>query len=208
LPKIVAHPYTRIPLRSGKSPDIVIEQVVYLRDVLNELYKGHTKKRLKAVAHDTPLFAALNQPVEQLFDTLRGHEERPVVVVDEYGALQGMFTLEDMLEELVGEIHDETDKAGRWVHEVKQGALVIKGTEKLRTVEEHLSVYLSGRPTDSVSHWILEHVEHIPRAGERFIIDGLEVRIEKASRRRIQKVRLACAIEGQAVEDESTTAEH
>jgi len=204
LPKIVAHPYTRIPLRSGDSPDVVIEQVVYLSDVLRELYKGHTKKRLKQVAHDTPLFVTVNQPLEQLFDTLRGREERPVVVVDEYGALQGMFTLEDMLEELVGEIHDETDKGGRRVHKVKQGALVVKGTEKLRTVEEHLSVYVNGKPTDSVSHWILEHVEHIPHTGEQFTIDGLIVRIEKASMRRIQKVRLTCPIDVQPAEDDST----
>jgi CBS domain containing-hemolysin-like protein len=207
LPKIVAHPYTRIPLRSGDSPDVVIEQVVYLRDVLSELYKGHKKKRLTVIAHDTPLFVTRNQPIEQLFETLRGHEERPVVVVDEFGALQGMFTLEDMLEELVGEIHDETNKAGRWVHEVKQGALVLKGTEKLRTVEEHLSAYLDGKPTDSVSHWILEHVEHIPRAGEQFTIDGVEVRIDKASMRRIQRVRLSCPSKVQSAEDDSTTAD-
>jgi CBS domain containing-hemolysin-like protein len=76
---------------------------------------------------------------------------------------------------------------------VKQGEILMNGVEELRTVERHLAVYLSGRPTDSVNHWILNHVEHIPKAGERCVIDGLNVMVEEASRRRIQKVRLTCS---------------
>ena len=98
-----------------------------------------------------------------------------------------------MLEELVGEIHDEMDKGRHTVEEVEQGEILMNGVEELRTVEKYLAVYLSGRPTDSVNHWILNHVEHIPKAGERFVIDGLDVMVEEASRRRIQKVRLACS---------------
>lgn len=189
LPKIAAQPYTRIPLCSGKSDKIT--RVVYLRDVLKEAVKGHTHKTLKRVTHETPLFAPLNQPIEQLFSTLRNDERRPVIVVDEYGETQGMFTLEDMLEELVGEIHDEIDKQ-RQFEEVREGEFLVDGTEELRVVEERLAVHLSGKPTDTVSHWILNQVEHIPAPGEHFSIGGLEVVIEKASKRRIRVVRLTC----------------
>jgi CBS domain containing-hemolysin-like protein len=189
LPKIAAQPYTRIPLCTSKSDKIT--RVVYLRDVLKEAVKGHMNKSLKTVTHETPLFAPLNQPIEQLFSTLRNDERRPVIVVDEYGETQGMFTLEDMLEELVGEIHDEIDKQ-RQFEEVREGEFLVDGTEELRTVEDHLAVYLSGKPTDTVSHWILNHVEHIPAPGEHFSVDGLEVVIEKASKRRIRLVRLTC----------------
>jgi putative hemolysin len=101
-----------------------------------------------------------------------------------------------MLEELVGEIHDEMDKTNQTVKEVKQGEIVVDGTEELRTVENHLDAYLSGKPTDSVNHWILAHVKHIPKAGERCHIDGLEVVVDKASRRRIRTVRLTCPNKG------------
>jgi CBS domain containing-hemolysin-like protein len=67
-----------------------------------------------------------------------------------------------------------------------------KRTEELRVVEDRLAVYLSGKPTDTVNHWILKHVEHIPASGERFTIDGLDILIEKASERRIRLVRLIC----------------
>ena len=73
-----------------------------MREVLKEVVKGRMKKPLKKVAHESPLFVPLNQPIEQLFSSLRGDERRLVMVVDEYGVPQGMFTLEDMLEELVG----------------------------------------------------------------------------------------------------------
>ena len=189
LPKIAAQPYTRIPLCTSKSDKIT--RVVYLRDVLKAAVKGHMNKALKTVAHETPLFAPLNQPIEQLFSTLRDDERRPVIVVDEYGETQGMFTLEDMLEELVGEIHDQIDKQ-RQFEEVSEGEFLVEGTEELRVVEEHLAVHLSGKPTDSVSRWILNHVERIPAPGEHFSADGLEVVIEKASKRRIRIVRLTC----------------
>ena len=77
---------------------------------------------------------------------------------------------------------------------MQAGELLIDGTAELRVVEDCLAVYLSGKPTDTVNHWILEHVQHIPLPGERFTIDGLEIVIEKASRRRIRMVRLNCPV--------------
>ncbi len=190
VPKIMAAAYSRIPLYSGK-PDS-ITRVVSMRDVFSEALRGHSKKRLKKVSHEHPLFVPVNQPLEQLFPILRHDERRLVIVVDEYGAMHGIFTLEDMLEELVGEIHDEMDQINQHVEEVKEGEIVVDGTEELRTVEDHLAVYLSGKPTDSVNRWILDHLEHIPKTGERCTIDNVEVVVEKASRKRIRKVRLTC----------------
>jgi CBS domain containing-hemolysin-like protein len=192
LPKIAATPYTRIPLHSSKSEKVT--RVIYLRDVMKEVVKGNMEKPLKKVSHESPLFVPLNQPVQQLFPTLRKDARHPVIVVDEYGVMQGMFTLQDMLEELVGEIHD---KIG-YQRQAQEGELLVDGTEELRMVEECLSCYLSGKPTDTVSHWILKHVERIPKAGDKFIIDDLEVIVEKASKRRIREVRLICPIQAEA----------
>ena len=203
LPKIMTSAHSRIPLYSGKPDNIT--QVVSLRDVFSEALRGHTKKHLKKVRHEHPLFVPANQPIEQLFPTLRHVERRLVIVVDEYGAMQGTFTLEDMLEELVGEIHDEMEQADQHVKEVKEGEIVVDGTEELRTVEDHLAVYLSGKPTDSVNHWILDHLEHIPKTGERCTIDNIEVIVEKASRKRIRKVRLTCPTNAQLAASASDT---
>ena len=194
LPKIADSPYTRIPLHSSKSDEIT--RVIYLRDILKEVVKGNMKKSLKKISHESPLFVPLNQPVQQLFPTLREDERRPVIVVDEYGVTQGMFTLQDMLEELVGEIQDEIGYQ-RQVQEVHKGELLVDGTEEIRVVEEHLSCSPSGKPTDTVNHWILKHVERIPKAGDRFTIDDLDVIVEKASKRRIHEVRVICPIQAE-----------
>ena len=188
LPEIMAQPYMRIPLTSENQDEVT--QIVYLRELLKEVVNGDLDRLLKDVRSVPPLFVPVNQPIEELFTTLRGDASRLVVVVDEYGAMEGIFTLEDMLEELVGEIHDERDRPTHPAREVDAGELLLEGTEELRVVEEFLDVRLSGKPTDPVSLWILNHTEYIPTAGDRFTIDGLDVLVEKATRRRIRQVRI------------------
>jgi CBS domain containing-hemolysin-like protein len=76
LPKIAATPYTRIPLHSSKSDEVT--RVIYLRDVLKEVVKGNMKKPPKKVSDESPLFVPLNQPIQQLFPTLREDARGPV----------------------------------------------------------------------------------------------------------------------------------
>ncbi len=188
LPDILAQPYMRLPLTSGNEEEIT--HMVYLREVLEAVVNGELDKPLKDVGQAQPLYAPVNQPVEELFTTLRQDSSRLVVVVNEYGAMEGIFTLEDMLEELVGEIHDELDRPPEQTREVSKGELLVDGTQELRVVEDFLGVDLVGKATDPVSLWILNHTEYIPSVGERFNIDGLEVVVEKASRRHVKQVRI------------------
>lgn len=211
LPDIVARGYGRIPLLTAAEDSI--NRVTSLRDIFGEVIQGNLEKPLKAVAHDTPLYAPLNQPIVELFPTLREHERQMVVVVDEYGGLEGILTLEDMLEELVGEIHDEQYRPERRAQPLSDAELLVDATEELRVVQDFLRVKLTGKPTDPVSLWILDHIEYIPAVGERFVIDGLEVVVEKASRRRIKQVRVRrpadrapAPLEGETVEAETASA--
>jgi CBS domain containing-hemolysin-like protein len=192
LPTILEKPHSRIPL-SVEKPEgepTEITRVVFLKEILKAIVQGSVEKPLKEVAHESPLYAPLNEPITRLFPVLRENKERLVVVVDEYGALEGIVTLEDMLEELVGEIQDEMDKPERQLRGVKSGELLVEGTAELRLVEDFLQVELSGKPTDSVNLWILNHIEHIPCTGERYDIDGVCVLVENASKRRIKEVRV------------------
>ncbi len=192
LPEILARPHSRIPLSLEKpmGAPTEITSIVFLREILAEVVQGNMEKRLNEVAKAEPLYSPLNEPIDRLFPILRENKERLVVVVDEYGTLEGIVTLEDMLEELVGEIRDEMDKPERKLEEVKSSELLVDGTAELRLVEDFLRVDLSGKPTDSVNLWILNHIEHIPNTGARFDIDGVCVLVEEASKRRIKKVRV------------------
>ena len=190
LNEINARSHYRIPLHSG-NPD-EISRVITLQDILGEVAQGNLNRTLNEAGSE-PLFVPPNQPVDGLLEILRANKDRLIVVVDDFGGLLGIFTLEDILEELVGEIYDDQEAAqdDDARHRDPDGSeLVVEGTTELRTLEAHFSQDLAGKPYDSVSLWIISHLERIPTPGESFVIDGLEVRIERASRRRIHEVRI------------------
>ena len=177
--------FSRIPI-FDQQPD-EIHKVVYLRDVLEHCAEGKTDVTLKKLAHD-PFFVPQNQPIDELFAILRGKKRHLAVVVDEYGVVQGIVTLEDLLEELVGEIYEDTDEVPEGFRALSEDKISVEGTTELRVVEEYYDIDLIGKPTDTVSLWILDHTERLPAEGEKFSIEGLSVEVAKASSRRILQV--------------------
>ena len=110
------------------------------------------------------------------------------IVIDEHGTLKGLVTFEDLLEELVGEIYDESDELPREITPIDENRALLDGSAELRVLEEYFGIDLPGKPTDSVSRWLLEKLERIPVAEETFDFDGLRVRVRAASGRQIQQV--------------------
>jgi CBS domain containing-hemolysin-like protein len=102
--------------------------------------------------------------------------------------IRGIVTLEDLLEELVGEIYDESDVSQTMVTRVSEHELAVDGSAELRVVEEFFDLDLPGKPTDTVSLWILTRTESIPKKDAVYSIDGLKVKISEASPRRIDRV--------------------
>ena len=120
-------------------------------------------------------------------------EVTDITPFNEFGTLLGVFTLEDILEELVGEIYDDGESPARANLEgtSSENELLLDGTTELRVLESRFGRDLAGKPTDSVNLWIIGHLERIPTPGERFALEGLDVRIERASRRRIHEVKIS-----------------
>jgi putative hemolysin len=189
LAEIVTESHQRIPLHSGNPEEI--NRVITLQEILAEVAQGNLAKTLNEAGQD-PIFVPPNQPVDGILDVLRANKQRLIVVVNEFGTLLGLFTLEDILEELVGEIYDDRESldSGNQIKESPENELLLDGTTELRVIESKFGLDLAGKPTDSVNLWIISHLEHIPVPGERFLLEGLEVRIERASRRRIHEVQI------------------
>lgn len=202
LPGITHGSFTRIPLFKDQPGNLY--KVLFLRDLLEAIASGRMDSRLEEIAHD-PLFVPQQLEIDELFSKFRSAKRHFAIVVDEYGTVRGVVTLEDLMEELVGEIYDESDIAPAEVREVSGDKIIIDGGTELRVVEEFFDLDLPGKPTDTVSLWILSYIEYIPTEGETFTIDALKVRIVEASSRTIQKVsiRRTPAIAEQAENNES-----
>jgi CBS domain containing-hemolysin-like protein len=185
LPLITQAQYSRIPLFTARDNHFI--KVLYLRDLLDAVSSRQMEMRLDSIAHE-PLFVPQYQDIDDLFATFRRRNRHLAIVVDEYGEERGIVTLEDLLEELVGEIYDESDITPHEVSSVSGNEIIVEGGAELRVLEEFFSVDLPGKPTDTVSLWILNHTESIPEIGDRFPLDGLDVRIVEASIRSIDKV--------------------
>lgn len=182
LPKVIEKSYSRIPLYDKDRNNLY--KVLYLRDLLAAVASGRNDARLEEIAHE-PLFVPQYQTIDELFDRLLRKKRHFAIVVDEYGVIRGIVTLEDLLEELVGEIYDESDITPVAPTQISENELTVEGSAELRVVEESFDIDLPGKPTDTVSFWILAHTGRIPEDTEKFTIDGLEVTIVKASPRSI-----------------------
>jgi Mg2+/Co2+ transporter CorB len=189
LSSLVDTPYSRIPLHED-DPDEIL-RILHLRDVLLAIAIDRDEhKSLFSLARE-PKFVPDSQSVTETITSFRREQRHMAVVVDEHGTMRGIVTLEDLLEELVGEIYDERDEVPIGVEKLDQNRIVLDGAAEIRIVEEFFNIDLSGKATDTVNRWILEQTERIPKNGETFRFEGLEVTVKSASRRRIGEVIIA-----------------
>ncbi len=185
LPEVLAQTYSRIPLY-GDDPNEVLK-VLFLRDMFEAVAAGRTDVDAFSIAR-TPMYVPENQKVDVLLGVLRREQQHLAVVVDETGYLQGVVTLEDLVEEVVGEIYDESDKIPDQHMLLSEDSILVDGQVELRVIEEFFDTELPGKPTDTVNYWLLDHTGRIPREGEIFPLDGLEIKVQNASARRIRQV--------------------
>lgn len=185
LPKVSGRSFSRIPLYDKDRDDLY--KVLYMRDLLTAVVAGREDARLDEIAHE-PLFVSQYQLIDELFARLLHRKRHFAIVVDEYGVIRGIVTLEDLLEELVGEIYDESDIAPMLPTQVSENELAVDGWAELRVIEEYFDMDLPGKPTDAINFWILTHTKRIPEENEKFTIEGLEVTIVEASPRSIERV--------------------
>ena len=192
LPEVLQQSYTRIPLYEQNSDEIY--GVLYLRELLVALTESKGDASLHSISSE-PLFAPLNQPLDDLFSEMTANNRQIAMVVDDDGLLVGVVTMEDLLEELVGEIYDEVDEIPLEVELISTDGeppvYRMDGRTELRYIEKALGVELSGKPTDRVSYWVLGHIERIPVSGEKLQMEGVEVVIEQATARRIEMVQIS-----------------
>jgi len=129
--------------------------------------------------------------VPELLKLFQRQQTQCAIVVDEYGGTAGLVTIEDLLEEIVGEIRDEYDVESEPIVDEGRGRFLFSGKVHIDEVAQRLNVQIQPEGFETVGGFLLSHIGRVPAVGERFDIDGLSVEILDAERRRINKVRMS-----------------
>ncbi len=185
LPVVIHKPFSRIPLINKETNHFY--KLLHLRDLLKASANECGDELIESIAHE-PLYVPQYLAIDDLFAKFRRRSRIFAIVVDEFGDERGIVTLEDLMEELFGEIYDESDITPKAAERISENELVIEGSAELRIIESLFEIDLPGKPTDTVGLWVLSHTEKIPKIDEIFIIDNLEVKIFHATSRSIEQV--------------------
>ncbi|MBI5851605.1 MAG: HlyC/CorC family transporter [Planctomycetes bacterium] len=141
-----------------------------------------------------PLYVPASIDVVDLLRQLRATKRQLALVLDEYGGISGLVTIEDVLEEIVGDIEDEYDPTGEQAIRVLEAGRVIEvaGRTRVDEVNQHLGDVIPGDESyETVAGWVFASLDRIPKKGEVVQVGGVEVRIVEADNRRIARLRLA-----------------
>ncbi len=191
--------HSRIPIYEETIDNIV--GILYAKDLLK--YFGlKNPPPLKAIMR-SPYYVPETKPIDELFREMRAQKIHMAIIIDEYGGTAGLVTIEDILEELVGEIMDEYDiNEESMVKEIAPDELIVDGRMNLEELNELLGVNLPAEETDTIAGFVYDHISHIPKAGEEFEYDGVLIRVEEVRGRRITKLRIKKVTRGEEDEGE------
>jgi putative hemolysin len=177
------HGFSRLPVFTEDRDRI--EGMVHSRDVLGLSRSQPIAGVLRALPH-----VPETKMCDALFRELQARRQHMAVVVDEHGSLAGLVTLEDLLEELVGEIEDEYDVREALVRTIDDDLFMIDGRAEIDTVEDALRVDLPEGDYNTIAGLVLQALGRIPEPGDEVVVGKLEIRVISASETRIGKLRV------------------
>ena len=189
LPEINKNGYSRIPIY-GKSQDDIVG-FVHVRDVLKELENDNKMKSLEQISRK-PVFASQEKMVSALLKEMKGRKTHMAIVVDEHGGVEGLVTLEDLLEEIVGEIEDESDLTKPTGYErIDQDTIITNGDIEIDKINEIFKTRVpEGDDYASLSGLLHEKLQDIPQAGDKIEVEELRIVVEKVLKNVPQKIRI------------------
>lgn len=200
---IVSRKFSRIPVYRERIDQVV--GVVYVRNLLGHLGQG-TEQQPIAGLINRALFVPETKRVFELLKEMQSNAEHMAIVVNEYGSVAGLVTMEDLIEEIVGEIRDEDEQEELDLVSYGEDGYIVRGGAEIDEVEETLHVNLGATDAATVSGLIVAHLGKVPPAGEMIVLNGLQVEILTSDRKRIQTMRVK-KLDGQekVIEPQSRT---
>ena len=181
-------PYSRIPVHGDSLDDIT--GVLYVRDAFEALVAGRREAKLATLARG-PFFVPHSVSLVQLLAEFRSRRIHMGVVVDEHGGTDGIVTLEDILEELVGEITDELDIPDESIVRVGRDEILADGGTDLKEINQLFDTGFHVHEHRTVNGLLLDGLGRVPDPGETLDLDGVRIEVLEASETQVQRVRIS-----------------
>ena len=193
--------HTRFPL--GTIDIDHVAGMIHVKDLFIHRDRLRTSEDLVEIKRDI-LFVPESRPLDALLREFQQSRTHMAIVVDEYGGTAGMITLEDVIEEIVGEIQDEFDRESPKIQETPEG-LVFDGLSLLDDVWEKLGVEVQGSTeVSTIGGFVTERLGRIPRPGDRAAVDGVDLRVLEMKGRRVSKVLVVRRVQPAAATEASS----
>lgn len=180
--------YSRIPIFNENQDDIV--GVFHMRDVLDAVEKRKLTKPVSSIAVK-PLFVPESKPIDDLFKEMQKNKVQIAIVVDEFGGMSGIVTMEDLLEEIVGEIYDEDEQRVNVIRKISKKEFRIDGEATIRDIKEKTKAkFKDAMDSETIGSYILTVLGHIPKKGEEIKLRKGKIIVETVTETTVKKILL------------------
>ncbi|MEE8586075.1 MAG: hemolysin family protein [Acidobacteriota bacterium] len=184
---LVTCKHSRLPVYRDGLDDIV--GIVYIRNFLGRMNEGDGKAPITPLIQEA-LFVPETKRVSELLRELQLSAANMTIVINEYGAVTGLVTTEDLVEELVGEIHDEDEQRQILIEQTGEDEFAVRGSVEIDDLEEALDIDLGETDVATISGLVVSTLGKVPMAGEKFTLDGIAIEIVESDRRKINKLQI------------------
>ena len=189
LPLINQNSHSRIPVFGNTQDDII--GFVHARDILTELERDSKMKTLEQIARK-PVFVSQEKMVSSLLKEMKGRKTHMAIVIDEHGGVEGLVTLEDLIEEIIGDIEDETDVTPPADHEtIDKDTILTNGDIEIERVNQIFKADLpEGDDYGTLNGLLHEKLQDIPQEGDKVELENLRIVVEKVRKNIPEKIRI------------------
>lgn len=190
LDELLENRHSRIPVYEEEIDNII--GILYVKDIMLQLRKGSIEKETIETMMQKPFFVPEKKEAEQLFREMQKNRNHMAILVDEYGGFSGIVTIEDLVEEIMGEIHEEHEQVEPDIIPIADGEFLLNGSMLIADINEEFTLKIVSEYYDTISGYMIERLGYIPNEQAKEIIEeeGYQFRIEQVEGNRISRVRL------------------
>jgi len=185
---VITSGYSRIPVYEDNKDNII--GILYVKDLLAKAKKiGFENINLKTMLHE-PYFVSKSIRTNELFKLLKEKKVHLALLIDEYGGIEGLVTIEDLIEEIMGDIEDEYDQTQSTITQIDESNFIVKGYLTINEFNNKLDIDIEQGDYDTLNGYLLTLLGDFPEEGREIELDDIKFLIENVNKRRIEDIRV------------------